>query len=654
MKGLCLVVGIFITGIVAHAQTALEYPGRPRYPDGLLSLSAGYGLSKYSGDFSDGLVDRAAVFRGAFAVLPELSVGLGAQVGSLSYTRRSRRNMEATYAYQFGTENLIRRSSSFSGFHVLLQFNLFPRGYLNGYVQTGGGVSFYKPDDYAQERVRHRPKKETFAALSIPAGFGVDVFVFRNIAANLEFSYHFLFDDNLDAFSPDELRDAHLREVGTQLGAAEESEGNDGYFTLTLGAKVFLFENDDIDGDHLVNVEEERRGTNPYDSDTDGDGLTDYDEILKHATNPLDKDSDGDGLTDYVEVVKYRTSASEKDSDADGVEDAEEVQTLLTNPLNRDSDSDSLSDGREVLLATNPNLLDSDRDGLDDFTEVERAHTDPKLPDTDGDGLPDFVEYRAHHTDPLRPDTDNDLLNDFDEIVKHHTNPLAPDTDGDTLDDFQEIASRNTDPLKRDTDGDGMTDERDVCPRDPETYNGFQDTDGCPDTGPKDANLALSSGPGARTPERVIRARSASDTIRITEGQIITLFGVNFEVDKDIIRPESYPILEENAKLFTVFPELEVEIRGHTDSDASDEYNLDLSDRRSISVKNFLTRLGVDPSRMRTRGFGESLPLVPNTDAFGKARNRRIEFYILRSGPRSPDAERLVPIDTTRQISTPR
>jgi len=614
------------------AQDALVYPGRPRYPDGLLSLQAAGGYSKYTGDFSDHNVDAFGMLRAAYAIFPSFSLGLEGKVGKLTFERRSRRDAEATYEYQFGEENMILRSTKFSSFHVLAQFNLFPRAYVTGAVFAGAGATFFDPEDYAEEKVTVRPKGENHVALSIPAGRSAEVFLLRSISVGVEFAYTFLFSDRVDAFPPVEIREAYFKEFGRALGE-DVTEGNDGYFTLGLHAKIYLLEDNDPDGDLLVNKEEERHRSNPYDQDTDGDGLSDYEEAVKFSTNPLDRDSDMDGLSDYLEIARYRTDPLKKDSDGDGLNDADEVQVHLSDPLRVDSDGDGLQDGREVLIGTSPIRFDSDGDGLDDRTEVEVSKTNPVVADTDGEGLSDFIEFRAHRTDPSKPDTDGDGLNDMEEVVEYRTNPLQPDTDGETLTDFDEIRRIGTDPLKRDTDGDGITDEKDRCPLDPETYNGFQDDDGCPDTAPGAVAAAAGSGKGARP---LIGATGKSiermDTVKIYEGRIITLFGVNFEVDKDIIRPESYPILEENARLFSLYPNLVVEIRGHTDSDASDEYNQDLSERRAKSVRNFLAGLGVAPDRMSTKGFGESMPIAPNTDEIGKARNRRIEFYVVKTG----------------------
>ena len=107
------------------------------------------------------------------------------------------------------------------------------------------------------------------------------------------------------------------------------------------------------------------------------------------------------------------------------------------------------------------------------------------------------------------------------------------------------------------------------------------------------------------------------------------LLGVNFDVDKATIRPEAYPILEHAYDVLKENPSVKVEIQGHTDSDASDAYNLKLSQKRAETVKEYLAKKGIEAGRMSTVGFGETKPISDNTTPTGKAKNRRIEFKVL-------------------------
>ena len=123
-------------------------------------------------------------------------------------------------------------------------------------------------------------------------------------------------------------------------------------------------------------------------------------------------------------------------------------------------------------------------------------------------------------------------------------------------------------------------------------------------------------------------AAGAPDTRNkiLTEGKWVS-HGILFDVNSDRIRPESYGSLKEIAGVLTENKDLKVQIVGHTDSDGDDAANLDLSKRRSASVKAALTReFSIDAARMDTDGKGESQPVDANTTAAGKANNRRVEF----------------------------
>jgi outer membrane protein OmpA-like peptidoglycan-associated protein len=115
----------------------------------------------------------------------------------------------------------------------------------------------------------------------------------------------------------------------------------------------------------------------------------------------------------------------------------------------------------------------------------------------------------------------------------------------------------------------------------------------------------------------------------ITEGKLVTR-GILFDVNSDKIKPESYGTLKEIAQVLKDNATVNVKIIGHTDSDGSAAANLDLSKKRSASVKNALSKdFGIDATRMQTDGKGASEPASPNTTAEGKANNRRVEFIKL-------------------------
>jgi outer membrane protein OmpA-like peptidoglycan-associated protein len=103
---------------------------------------------------------------------------------------------------------------------------------------------------------------------------------------------------------------------------------------------------------------------------------------------------------------------------------------------------------------------------------------------------------------------------------------------------------------------------------------------------------------------------------------------IQFEFDKDAITPESDPTLILVAELLMKNPRLKVICLAHTDSVGTEEYNLDLSERRARSVKSFLVKEGVAPPSIRFRGMGYSRPLADNSTDEGRAKNRRVEFRV--------------------------
>ena len=115
----------------------------------------------------------------------------------------------------------------------------------------------------------------------------------------------------------------------------------------------------------------------------------------------------------------------------------------------------------------------------------------------------------------------------------------------------------------------------------------------------------------------------------LTEGKLVT-YGIYFDVNKDVVKPESYGTLKEIATILNEVPDVKVKIVGHTDSDGDDAKNMDLSKRRAASVKAELAKnFGVNADRIVTDGMGESQAVAPNDTPVNKALNRRVEFVKL-------------------------
>jgi len=286
------------------------------------------------------------------------------------------------------------------------------------------------------------------------------------------------------------------------------------------------------------------------------------------ATAP--KDGDNDGIADRDDACP------EDPEDADEFEDADGCPDL-------DNDADGIADADDAC----PNDPE-DGDGWED------ADGCPD-PDNDGDGVldgddncPDEAGPQDNEGCPL-PDTDGDGIADRDDACPEQAEDADGFEDEDGCPDL-------------DNDADGIADSKDLCPNRPEEVNGFKDEDGCPD-----------------------------DVKTVVTGEkIVILDKILFYSGKDVIKPESTPILEAVGTVLTDHPRiLKIRVEGHTDSRGKDEYNQDLSERRAAAVMAWLSDHGVAAERMVSQGFGESKPIATNDTSGGRQTNRRVEFTIL-------------------------
>ncbi len=120
----------------------------------------------------------------------------------------------------------------------------------------------------------------------------------------------------------------------------------------------------------------------------------------------------------------------------------------------------------------------------------------------------------------------------------------------------------------------------------------------------------------------------------IVEGKSITdkkicMMNINFETNKAIIKEGSKQFLDGVVIMLENNPSMQLKINGHTDSEGSDEYNLELSKKRAQAVVNYLILKGIRQDRLQSEGFGETKPIDTNETEEGRLKNRRVEFEII-------------------------
>ncbi|GEM_PF-642521 len=289
---------------------------------------------------------------------------------------------------------------------------------------------------------------------------------------------------------------------------------------------------------------------------------------------------DGDDITRGLLVVSYAWGLG-RTADADGDEVRDRRDSCPDTPHGAvvdergcpvDSDHDGVFDGIDECAGTAKMWLvdrqgcpvDSDGDGI--FDGEDECSDTPAGATIDANGCP----------------TDGDGDGVFDGIDR-----CTGTTKGVRVDDAG---------CPKDSDGDGVFDGLDQCPNTP-TGAEVKD-DGC---------------------EKV--AALFQD-----ESRKLVLEGVHFATDSAELSDESRSILDRVALSLADWPEVKIEVGGHTDSDGSESYNQRLSARRAESVREYLISKGISGERVTARGYGESRPIEKDESKGAKAKNRRVEI----------------------------
>lgn len=205
--------------------------------------------------------------------------------------------------------------------------------------------------------------------------------------------------------------------------------------------------------------------------------------------------------------------------------------------------------------------------------------------------------------------------------------PADKDSDGDGVMDSRDKcpttpAGRkvNADGCELDGDGDGVVDALDRCPNTP--AGRAVDSQGCEPDGDKDGV------PDAMDKCPTVFAKTADGCPAPVAAapKKLVLEGVNFDNDQATLKSDATAILDQAADSLKQWGDIKVEVAGHTDSSASDAYNLSLSQRRADSVRSYLIGKGVAADRLIAKGYGEANPVADNETEAGRYKNRRVEL----------------------------
>ncbi len=132
-----------------------------------------------------------------------------------------------------------------------------------------------------------------------------------------------------------------------------------------------------------------------------------------------------------------------------------------------------------------------------------------------------------------------------------------------------------------------------------------------------------------------LREQTAGSGIDVSEadgGQSILVNlpdGVTFDVDSATLKPQFRATLDQIAQSLQTYPNSLIDVYGHTDSTGSDQYNQALSERRARTVADYLSTRGVSSARVRSIGYGKTMPVADNSTEYGRALNRRVEIKIV-------------------------
>jgi OmpA-OmpF porin, OOP family len=468
-------------------------------------------------------------------------------------------------------------------------------GGLNQYNgDLGNGFYAFEDGNYGMFGINASRYLNRFFDLSITGNYGkvgiaeddgivtnpTKSFLANMLHMNLNLRFKFLGNDNykLSPFIFGGIGLSHYKYLGNHSGKSTDGSFVTGFgLTYHVAPSVSLQLMDNFiftDYDRVDNVE----------------GPKYYDYYLQHSLGiafnfGCSKDSDKDGVPDKRDKcpntpkgVKVNANGCPIDSDGDGVADY-----LDKCPGTQ----------KGVTVDANGCILDSDGDGVADY--LDKCPGTPKdvkvdangCPfDSDGDGVADYLDKC--------PDTPKG--------TKVDAKGCSLDSDGDGVADYLDKCPNTPANVKVDAagcppdkDGDGIPDYLDKCP----DVKGTAANKGCPEV--------------KKEVQEVFQK---------------ALQGIQFETGKDVIRPGSFPILNNVVSIMKENKEYNLIINGHTDNVGKPDANMTLSQKRAEAVKAYLVKNGVEQNRLNSFGYGDTKPVADNKTPEGRAKNRRVEFVV--------------------------
>jgi len=258
---------------------------------------------------------------------------------------------------------------------------------------------------------------------------------------------------------------------------------------------------------------------------------------------------------------------------------------------------------------------DTDGDGIydkdDACPDVAGLEAFNGCPDTDGDGIEDSKDDCPNEAGLAElngcPDTDGDGVADKDDKCPTVAGLKAlagcPDADGDGVTDADDKCPNTAGPAANqgcpwpDTDGDSVLDKDDKCP----DVKGTVANNGCPEV-----------------------TEEVQKTLNEYAKTIL------FDTGKATIKTQSAQVLADIINILNEYPTAKFTVEGHTDSVGSEKLNQGLSEKRALSVKDYLVENGIDEFRLSALGYGESKPIDTNNTRAGRANNRRVEINLAK------------------------